>query len=285
MSTRREEIYKILEEIRQIDAFRPGEGIARATPSALTGAIAPSPGMRDLGQRGEFTRPVTPAAPTPTPTSGTDFREEVSRNQEAYRRRMEEQARERSWREARERMMEQLQVYMRQLPPEERAEIEEMVPEAAQSISYDAVSTLLNLPVTRPHGKQRLLARGWAGERAGQPYGEAMEYNPGVDFAMPEGTPVPTPAPGKVTFAQSIRGYGHTVMVETADGIMFVYAGLSDYDVTAGDTVQAGQSIGKAGNSGTMLFQPGVHFEVRQGEEAREIDPLQWLQGLAGGAF
>ena len=63
---------------------------------------------------------------------------------------------------------------------------------------------------------------------------------------------------------------GAPIVVVRHDGnLMTVYTGLDGLDVAKGDSVSAGQSIGKAGRGGF------VHFEVRQGFDS--VDPEDYL--------
>ena len=63
---------------------------------------------------------------------------------------------------------------------------------------------------------------------------------------------------------------GTPIVVVRHDGnLMTVYTGLDGLDVAKGDSVSAGQSLGKAGRGGL------VHFEVRQGFDS--VDPEKYL--------
>ncbi|MBU2958053.1 LysM peptidoglycan-binding domain-containing protein [Paracoccus sp. C2R09] len=93
--------------------------------------------------------------------------------------------------------------------------------------------------------------------------------NDGIDIAAPVGTAVN--AAGNGTVAAITRDTeGTPIVVVRHDGdLMTVYAGLDDVSVAKGDSVQAGQGIGKAGSGGS------VHFEVRNGFDSR--DPTDYL--------
>lgn len=90
----------------------------------------------------------------------------------------------------------------------------------------------------------------------------------GVDFGAPRGTPVYASADGvvKVSNYRSgnpwFGGYGNYIMIEHPNGTQTLYAHLSDVDVSVGDEVRQGQTIGKTGNTGRSTG-PHLHFEVR----------------------
>ncbi|WP_022708502.1 M23 family metallopeptidase [Paracoccus zeaxanthinifaciens] len=93
--------------------------------------------------------------------------------------------------------------------------------------------------------------------------------NDGIDIAAPSGAAVN--AAGSGTVAAITRDTAGTpiVVVRHDNDLMTVYAGLGDVSVAKGDSVSAGQGIGKAGDGGS------VHFEVRRGFDSR--DPTDYL--------
>ncbi|WP_265500627.1 LysM peptidoglycan-binding domain-containing protein [Paracoccus beibuensis] len=89
--------------------------------------------------------------------------------------------------------------------------------------------------------------------------------NDGIDIAAPSGTAVS--AAGSGTVAAITRDTAGTpIIVVRHDGdLMTVYAGLDAVNVSKGDSVGSGDSLGTAGDDGF------VHFEVRRGFES--VDP------------
>ena len=71
-------------------------------------------------------------------------------------------------------------------------------------------------------------------------------------------------------------GYGNHVIIQHNDGILTVYAHMYENTITvkAGDTVRAGQVIGKMGSSGSSTGMH-LHFEVR--ENGQRKDPLNYI--------
>lgn len=99
-------------------------------------------------------------------------------------------------------------------------------------------------------------------------------YNGGIDWAIPQGTPVSASAVGRVTVARhDATGYGMHVRISHDGGWLTIYAHLSQLMVQVGETVRAGQVIGKSGNTGNSTG-PHLHFEVRHNGYAVDPQPL-----------
>ncbi|MET7571448.1 transglycosylase family protein [Streptomyces sp. NPDC005492] len=106
-------------------------------------------------------------------------------------------------------------------------------------------------------------------------------YHTGVDFLVPTGTSVKAIENGTVVEAGWAGSYGYQVVVRHADGRYSQYAHLSAISVRDGQSVGAGQRIGRSGSTGNTTG-PHLHFEVRTGPGfGTDIDPLAYLR--AGG--
>ncbi|MFF3850599.1 transglycosylase family protein [Streptomyces sp. NPDC002328] len=106
-------------------------------------------------------------------------------------------------------------------------------------------------------------------------------YHTGVDFPVPTGTTVKAVASGTVVTAGWGGSFGYQVVVRHADGRYSQYAHLSAISVRDGQSVGAGQRIGRSGNTGNSTG-PHLHFEVRTGPGfGSDIDPVAYLR--AGG--
>lgn len=101
----------------------------------------------------------------------------------------------------------------------------------------------------------------------------------GVDFAAAHGAPVVAASAGRVVGAGWAGGYGRQVRLLHGDGLSSSYSHLSQFAVSPGGFVRAGQVIGYAGSSGVSTG-PHVHYEVRRNGVA--LDPLG--TALKGGA-
>src|SRR5204863_452506 len=67
---------------------------------------------------------------------------------------------------------------------------------------------------------------------------------------------------------------GNTVVIDHGMGLFSLLAHLSEIDVHAGDTVAAGDPIGKVGATGRVTG-PHLHWTVRL--EGARVDPLSLL--------
>ena len=93
----------------------------------------------------------------------------------------------------------------------------------------------------------------------------------GADLAAPTGTPVVSPAPGVVSFAETGLHYeGGLIMIDHGQGLISAYLHLSRVDVAAGQTLTRGQLIGAVGAEGRAT---GPHLCWRLKWRARNLDP------------
>ena len=91
----------------------------------------------------------------------------------------------------------------------------------------------------------------------------------GIRVQARAGQPIRSIQPGQVIFAKPFRNYGEMVVVQHANGLASVYAGLASMAVQEGATVEALDAIGSADTTGRY------YFELRQ--EERPLDPLIYL--------
>jgi len=109
-------------------------------------------------------------------------------------------------------------------------------------------------------------------------YGTKVESR-GIEIAAAEGTAVQVAAGGRVVFEGWLGGYGRTVVVAHGEQLFTLYAHASEVLVARGETVTAGQTIARVGDTDSLIG-PALYFEIRRGAQA--VDPLGWL--AAGGA-
>jgi murein DD-endopeptidase MepM/ murein hydrolase activator NlpD len=105
----------------------------------------------------------------------------------------------------------------------------------------------------------------------------SYEYHPGIDIAVPEGTPIRAAADGTVIFTEreaSSGGYGNYTCIDHGGGLSTCYAHQTSFAVSAGQSVYQGEVIGYTGCTGYCLG-PHLHFEVRIYGEV--TDPMGYL--------
>jgi murein DD-endopeptidase MepM/ murein hydrolase activator NlpD len=101
--------------------------------------------------------------------------------------------------------------------------------------------------------------------------GDVAESHPGIDIAVPAGTPVRASGGGTVKEVGYDPDYGLFVLLRHPFGYETMYGHASRLIVAEGDDIQAGQVIALSGNSGRSTA-PHLHFEIRQG--GKSLDPL-----------
>ena len=69
------------------------------------------------------------------------------------------------------------------------------------------------------------------------PIDKKLRHHNGIDIAIPEGTPVTPCAPGVVVFSGQRPGYGYTVLVEHANGMVSLYGHNSRLEASQGQAV------------------------------------------------
>ncbi len=97
-----------------------------------------------------------------------------------------------------------------------------------------------------------------------------------IDQTATPGAPVRAAHDGVVLFAggDPCCSYGRYVILVAPSGISTLYAHLETFDVTPGQTVRQGQSLGTSGSTG-FSTGPHLHFEVIENGERR--NPLEYL--------
>lgn len=93
----------------------------------------------------------------------------------------------------------------------------------------------------------------------------------GIDIAAAEGVSVRACGDGTVIAVTTLQDYGTVVIISHGDKLATVYAHLSQVSVAKGQSVTAGDIIGRTGQTGNVTG-PHLHLEVRVAGEP--VDPL-----------
>jgi murein DD-endopeptidase MepM/ murein hydrolase activator NlpD len=124
------------------------------------------------------------------------------------------------------------------------------------------------------------------GAVVGTPFGATglwARYHTGLDFRAAQGTPIRSVAAGVVLYAGNSGNWsGNHVAIMHANGITTMSSHMSSMAVQAGDRVEAGQVIGRVGQTG-RAFGAHLHFEVyprgvKYGDIYSAVNPLPWLR-------
>ncbi len=102
-------------------------------------------------------------------------------------------------------------------------------------------------------------------------------YHGGQDYAGAEGSPVISPAAGRVALvgrvSQGFRVHGNVIGIDHGQGVVSIFMHLSRINVKEGDFVKAGQQIGAVGSTGAAT---GPHLHWGLYVNGLSVDPLPW---------
>lgn len=105
--------------------------------------------------------------------------------------------------------------------------------------------------------------------------GQVTSRHMGTDFAGGVGAPVLATARGVVRLVDQFHLGGNVVYIDHGGGLVTAYLHLSEQLVAEGDTVGAGDLIGRVGATGRVTG-PHLHWIVRYGTVT--VDPLSLLE-------
>ena len=106
------------------------------------------------------------------------------------------------------------------------------------------------------------------------PTAGASSYHQGVDLAGPEGTPIYASRAGRVTVAGWGSAAGYYVTINHLDGFSSIYMHMTNYVVSSGQTVSAGQLIGYMGNTGVST---GSHLHFGIAYNGAYVNPCNYV--------
>ena len=104
--------------------------------------------------------------------------------------------------------------------------------------------------------------------------GQPRSPHGGADFLSAAGTPIHAPNDGLVVLADDLYYTGNTVVIDHGLGLLSLFAHLSETAVAEGQTVHAGDIVGRVGATGRVTG-PHLHWTVRLG--GARVDPLSLL--------
>ncbi len=158
------------------------------------------------------------------------------------------------------------QKQLEKLDKELDAKIQKMLEELANNAAYGDGTYIWPLPgrtkLSSPYGYRIL-------------YGK-QDYHPALDIPAPSGTNILAAGDGKVVTASMNSGssYGNYIIIDHGNGHATLYAHCSRLDVSQGQMVTKGQTIGGVGTTGNSTGNH-LHFEFR--ENGIKIDARKYI--------
>jgi len=122
-------------------------------------------------------------------------------------------------------------------------------------------------------GRLHWPVRGELVGRFGAPRGDGTTQWKGVFIRAGSGE-VRAVAPGRVVFADWLRGFGNLIIIDHGDGFMTIYGNNESLFKSPGETVRAGEAIAAVGSSGGGE-ESGLYFEIRR--HGQPQDPAKWV--------
>lgn len=118
-------------------------------------------------------------------------------------------------------------------------------------------------------GRCPLPASGGVRARFGSARAGGLRWN-GIVIDAPAGAAVRAIRPGRVAFADYLRGYGFLIIVDHGRGLMSLYGQNQSLGKKAGESVAGNEVIASVGSGETE----GLYFEIRV--RGRPSDPAEW---------
>ncbi|MGJ8688418.1 MAG: murein hydrolase activator EnvC family protein [Gammaproteobacteria bacterium] len=157
---------------------------------------------------------------------------------------------------------------------EDREHLESLIEQIQEAIASIPAPDQIT-PFAQAKGNLPWPVAGAPLNRFGAAYSDGNLHRQGIVLSAEQGSAVRAVHPGRVVFADWLRGSGLLVVVDHGDGYLSLYAQNQSLVKGKGDWVNRGEALATAGaNGGTG--QAGVYFEIRHNGQA--LDPAQWCE-------
>lgn len=152
----------------------------------------------------------------------------------------------------------------------EEASIKQLLKKAEQA----AKNNSLMLGLHRNKQKMDWPTAGKLVEKFGSSRAGGVHWK-GVIIAAPEGNNINAIAPGKVIYADWLKGFGMVIVIDHGKGYMSLYGHAQTLLKAVGTKVEAGDNIALVGRSGGQV-NSGLYFEIRHKGQA--VDPAKYCR-------
>ena len=102
----------------------------------------------------------------------------------------------------------------------------------------------------------------------------AKGLSEGISWRAAPGAPVLAPVAGRVEYAGPLKGYGVVLILAAGGAYHFVLAGLQAASETTGQSVAAGEPVGRMADDAASPTD--LYLEVRR--DGEPVDPAHWLR-------
>ena len=129
-------------------------------------------------------------------------------------------------------------------------------------------------PFEHFRGRLKLPVRGELSNRFGSPRSGSRLSWKGLFIKASGGEEVKAVAPGRVVYADWLRGFGNMLILDHGGGFMSLYGNNETLFGQVGEIIQGGQTVAAVGNSGGNP-ESGLYFELRF--KSKPFDPMTWV--------
>jgi len=158
------------------------------------------------------------------------------------------------------RLVEELRKLLASTPPSLR---NDKIPEPGGDKALSGLKPGLRLPI-----------RGELANRFGAQRSDGGPTWKGLFIRSPAGQEVRAVAPGRVVFADWLRGFGNLLIIDHGKSYLTIYGNNESVLKQVGDKVGTGDAVATVGASGGNM-ESGLYFEIRH--EGIAFDPMRWV--------